>query len=195
MKSSSHTTSLIKVAFALLIAAAGFQFALAQGPGQRQPHDSLFGLKRALSEAGAPALSTTQEDQLKTLITGFQTANPHPGPSDELKAAQDAYDNAILAGDAAAAQTAAATIASLVAAEHAARQQALINFQIAALNILKSGGDAQVTALTQKFSAGGVVRLLGSLAGGGFRPGPGGPGGFAPFGGPGGPGRNFSPHR
>ena len=190
MKSLSYHTSLIKVAFALLIAAASLQFAMAQGP--RQPHDSLFGLKRALSEAGAPALSTAQEDQLKTLITSFQTAWPHTGPSDELKAAQDAYDNAILAGDAAAAQTAAATIASLVAAEHAARQQALINFQIAALGILKSAGDAQVTALTQKFTAAGVVRLLGSLAGGGFR---GGPGGSAPFGGPGGPGRNFSPRQ
>jgi len=175
----------IKTAIALCVVAGGLQVALAQGV--RPTHDSLIGLKRALQEANAPALTTDQETQLKTLITAYHENNRPQGPSTELQAARKAYNEAILAGNADAAKAAEAQIAGLIATAEAARAQARITFELAALTILNGGGNAtgpQVTALVQKFGEGKVIGLIDSLAGGGFGPffGGGPRGGFAPFG-------------
>jgi len=169
MKFTNHVIqTVIKAALLLCVAVAGVQLTTAQGT--RPARDTLGGLKRALQEAGAAALTSDQETALNTLIASFRENNRPQGPSTELQAARKAYNDAILAGNADAAKAAQAQVDSLITAGSAARQQARINFQVAAIKILTG---AQVTALVQKFDEGRVVGLIGSLAGG-----PGGPRGF-----------------
>ncbi|HWQ32213.1 MAG TPA: hypothetical protein VNQ79_04965, partial [Blastocatellia bacterium] len=149
----NYGRTIIRTAFALCLMLCALQLANAQVARTRPTPDQLGGLKRALNEAGAPALSSTQEEQLKTLITAYQQNNPDPGPGAELQAAQKAYEDAILAGDSAAAQAAATTIAGLLSAATTTRLQALANFEIQALSVLLAGGDQtsspQVAALIQ----------------------------------------------
>jgi hypothetical protein len=192
----NYGRTLIRTAFVLCLIVGALQLASAQVPRTRPTPDPLGGLKRALNEAGAPALSAAQEEQLKTLITAYHQNNPDSGPGAELQAAQKAYEDAILAGDSAAAQSAATTIAGLISAATTTRLQALASFEIQALSVLLAGGDQtsspQVAALVQKFGASGLVHLLRSLVAGG-------PGGFGgPHGGPGpfgGRGNNFAPRQ
>ena len=158
---------------ALLLCLSVAATALAQT--QRDP---LAGLKRAITRANAPALTTQQETDLTALITAYRDAQPDE-PDAQLETARDAFDAAIPAGNATAATTAAQAIATRSAALTLARLQAQATFEIAVRNNLNSGG--QLTPLTTALGSEGVLRLLESLAGGhGF----GGPGG----GGPGGPG-------
>ena len=100
MKRSMKST--IVLAGILMMAMMGS--ALAQ-----RSSDPLRGLKRALEQAGALALTTTQEEQLKTLIQTYRDSQTHE-PSEALQAALDAYDAAILAGNQAAANAQAATL-------------------------------------------------------------------------------------
>ncbi len=150
--------------------------ALAQsGPQRGQERNPLEFLKRAITEANAPALTSEQETQLTTLITNYRNAQPTE-PDEQLKAAHAAYASAILAGDLATAQAQATVIANRTAEHSNTRLQAGAKFQIDVLAVLKSGG--QLDPLKQKFGD-RLVGLLGSLAGsppfGGGRPG-GGPG-------------------
>jgi Spy/CpxP family protein refolding chaperone len=162
--------------------------AAAQRPtGPPQPPDVLAGLKHALEEAGAPALTAAQEDQLKDLLTAFRQAQRQQEPSETLQAAHRAYDAAILAGNLAAAQAQAAIIANAQAAAGNTRLQAKAKLQIDVLNVLKTNAN-QVALLQQRFGSAGLTRLLAAVAGGGPRRGPGGPGGLGRPGGPGGPG-------
>lgn len=186
-------TRLITVTVILVCAVAGgVIMALAQ---QRPQHDPLGFLKRAITEANAPALSTDQETQLTTLITNFRNAQPK-GPDETLEAAHKAYAAAILAGDLAAAQAQIAIITSRGGELSGARMQAMAKFQIDFLAVLKAGG--QLDPLKQKFGD-HLLGILGPFAGGppfGGRPGgPGGPGGHGPGGpgGPHGPGPGFAP--
>lgn len=159
-----------------LVASAVITVAQPQRP--QRDRDALGFLKRALTEASAPALTTQQETQLNTLITSFREARPD-GPDEQLDAARTAYNNAVLAGDAAAATAQATIIANRSAALTAARLQADAQFKIAVLAVLKSGG--QLDALQQKFGAERVLGIVSSLAG------------WRGFGGPGGPGHGFGP--
>jgi len=144
----------------------------AQGP---PPHDPLMELKQALADAGASALSTQQEQQLTQLIEAVRESRPK-GPNETLQAAHRAYDNAVIAGNVAAANAQAAIIAQQVGTDTNAHLQAEAKFKIDALNVLKNNAN-QVAALTQRFGTAGVSHLLNSLAGGPGRPdGPGGPG-------------------
>ncbi len=146
----------------------GLQGSNAQDRTQR---DQLAGLKRALSEAGATALSTDQETALKTLITDYQ-ASRSTTPDAALVAAQTAFENAILAGDLATAQAQAAIIATRKAAVELAALQAEATFKTSFLKTLTT---AQLSALTTRFGTSGLLRLLGGESG---------------FGGGGGRGRN-----
>ncbi|MBI4483185.1 MAG: hypothetical protein HY652_09870 [Acidobacteria bacterium] len=153
-----------------LLAGAGIWAQLPQ-------RDPLAGLKRALSEAGAPALTSEQDAQLRSLITTFRDAQrsslTQAGGS--LQSARRAYDDAILAGDLSAAQARAAAIATQMSNGASQRLQAEANFKIQALNVLKTNAN-QVGLLLQRLGTGGLSRLLGSLGGGPrFGPGPGGP--------------------
>jgi len=165
--------------------------ALSQGE-HRQQREELGFLKHALTEAGAPALTSEQETQLKTLISNFRSAH-HPGPDETLEAARTAYSAALLAGDLTAAQAQATTIAGRTAELSGARLQAATKFQIDALAVLKSGG--QLDVLRQKLGDERVVGLIGMFAGVppfGGPPGgrPGGAPGFGIAHRPGGPDRN-----
>jgi hypothetical protein len=86
---------ILAAALALYMAAALPGLVLAQDtkepPTSGQTPDPLGRLKQALSDAGATALTTSQESALTTLITDFRTANqPTTSPT------RLAYDNYIL---------------------------------------------------------------------------------------------------
>jgi hypothetical protein len=131
---------------------------------QRTTSEPLRGLKRALEQAGALALTTTQEEQLKTLIQTYRDSQTHE-PSEALQAALDAYDAAILAGDQAAANAQAVIIANLRATALNAHLQAEATFKLAVIALLKTNGD-QAGALRTKFGDDGFLRILDGLAGG-----------------------------
>lgn len=167
--------------------------AIAQTPTARPTPDPLRGLKRALEEASAPALSTAQENALKQLLADRQAAHHNQQPDAALSAAHNAYNAAIVAGNLEAAKTQAAIIANLQTAHFKQRLEEDATFRVAVLNVLKTNA-AQVTALTTKFGNDGLLRILGLVGGPGGFGGPGGPGGHGPGGGPrgfGGPG--FAP--
>lgn len=147
---------------------------VAQPDQPRGPREPLGALKHAMTEAGAPDLTSDQEAQLRVLISGFRREQPSEGD----RQAHTAYNAAILAGDLAAAQAQAAIIAQL----SSSRLQPLAKFEIDVLSVLTSGG--QLDALKAKFGD-RLVQLVGSLAGG-PRQGSRGPGG-RPGEGPGGP--------
>lgn len=167
----------------LCVTASGAIMAKAQ---QRPQRDPLGFLKRAITEASAPALTSEQETQLNTLITASRNARPTE-PDEALQAARAAYNSAILAGDLATAQAQAPAIANRIAELSTTRLQAQAKFQIDVLNVLKSGG--QLEPLKQKFGD-RLSRIIGFLAGG--PPFGGRPFGGAPWGGPGG-GFGFAP--
>lgn len=174
-------TRLLSVTVLLLCAVAiGASVTTAQRDQRPEP---MGFLKRAISEAGAPALTADQETQLNTLFADFRKAQP-AGPDEELQAAHAAYNSAILAGDLATAQAQATIIANRNAEVSKTRMQAAAKLQIDVLAVLKSGG--QLDSLKEKFGD-RLVGLIGPLGGGppfgrgrpgdgpGFRPG-GGPG-------------------
>lgn len=158
-----------------------------QGPQQGPPgppqHDPLAGLKHVLTDAGAPALSAEQEQQLMQLIETARANHPkgpNETPNETMDAARRAYDNAIVAGNLAAANAQAAIIAQQISADVSTHLQAEAKFKIEALNVLKSNAN-QITALTQRIGTEGLSHLLNSLAGGPGGPdGPGRPGGPPP---------------
>jgi hypothetical protein len=185
MRISTSRNQFILCMLALVSVIVGTTFALAQGPGvprERPQPEPLRGLKHALTEAGAPALSAEQESALKTLVSDFRANLPQPDES--VRTAHQALDAAILSGDLAAAQAQAAAIANANAVNMSARLRAEAALKIQVLGVLKTN-EAQLTALVQRFGESGVARLLGSVLGG--PGGPRGPGGFGP-GGPDGPG-------
>ena len=144
----------------------------AQGQGTRDP---LSGLKRAITQASAPTLTTQQETDLTALITAYKAALPD-GSDDALDTAREAFDAAILAGNATAAKAQAVIIANAAAALTTARLNAEITFELGVLTSLKNGG--QLDALTTKYGSDRVLEIVRSLAGGGGFDGgrPGGPG-------------------
>jgi hypothetical protein len=169
MKPQVRLASLFALLFCLLTASA--TTSLAQTQTQRDP---LAGLKRAITRANAPALTTQQETALTTLITNYRDSLPDE-PDAQLEAAREAYDAAILARNATAAATQAQAIATRSAALTLAKLQGEATFEIAVLNNLNSGG--QLAPLTTELGNDGVLRLVNSLAGGRGFGGPGGPGG------------------
>lgn len=168
MKPRVRFASLFALLCCLLTASA--TTSLAQNPTQRDP---LAALKRALTRANAPALTSQQETALTTLITNYRDSLPDE-PDAQLEAARDAYDAAILARNATAAATQAQAIATRSAALALAKLQGAATFEIAVLNNLNSGG--QLAALTTEFGNEGVLRVVRSLAGGRGLGGPGGGG-------------------
>lgn len=185
MRSQVKLASL--TALLLCVMAGSTALALAQRGLQR---DALGFLKRALTEANAPALTSDQETQLNTLMTNFRNAQPTT-PDAALEAAHTAYENAILAGDLATATAQATIIANRTAALSATRLQAEAKFDIDVLTILRNGG--QLAPLTQKIGSDHILGLIGSLVGGGPF---GGGRGFGPRGGPGrGDGPGLAPGR
>lgn len=155
------------ILFSLLLCLVCSELAVAQGPrgprgGMRR--DPLAGLKSALSDAGAPALSAAQEQQLNALITAQRSAQPE-GPSAALQAASQAYDTAVLNGSLSAAQAQADLIATEMAALTRTRLKETAQFEIDVLNVLRSNA-SQFNQLSAHLGNVGMSRLLRSLAGG-----------------------------
>lgn len=162
---------LVAIALLLLGAVAGnAMLTLADGGGPRG--GGLSSLRRALTQANAPALTTAQETQIATLVTAYRDALPDDD-DDALEAARDAFNAAVLAGNAAGAQAQATIIANLAAAHTRARLLAEAQFEIAVLALLRSGG--QLNPLVTQFGNDRVLSIIDGLIGGG--PGGGGPGG------------------
>lgn len=154
---------------------------LAQTDNRTRPErDPLMFLKHALQQAGAAELSADQTTQLTNLITAYREQLQNEVPDETLRLAHKAYDDALIAGDLAAAQAAANTVAAAIAAHTSARLAIDADYKIKAIAVLKTN-EAQYAALLQRFGSDGIVRIVSSL----FGPGGFGPGGF----GPGGPGR------
>lgn len=149
---------------AALCLGVGALMAQPQRPQGPPPRDPLTGLKHALTEAGAPALSTQQEQHLMQLIETARENRPK-GPNESMDTARRAYDNAVIAGNLAAANAQAAIIAQQISTDATAHLQAEAKFKIDALNVLKSNPN-QITALAQRFGTAGLSHLLNSLAGG-----------------------------
>ncbi|MEO6725379.1 MAG: hypothetical protein ABIU20_10690 [Blastocatellia bacterium] len=188
--------SAIALSIALIGLAVVFSSATSAQQRPTRSFDPLTRLKKTLEEASATGLSADQETQLKALVEARHGNHP-AGPGSEFEAARAAFDAAILAGDQAKANSQAAIIANLGTAATKARLEADAKFKLDVLAVLKAGG--QVDALTQTLGSEGLLRLLGSLAGGPGGPGgprgpggpghpPGGPDGLGGFRGPGGPG-------
>lgn len=151
---------------------ANLSLVTAQQPQSRGTRDALGFLKRALTEANAPALTTDQESQINTLITAFQAAQPADS-SQALKDAREAYAAAVVAGNATAAQNQAGIIAGLISGEQNTRLLALAKFGTDVAAILKNGG--QLEYLVQKMSNERLLGVIESLVGrGGGGPGGGG---------------------
>ena len=160
-------TKLAGVAF-MLLCLAGMQLnAQAQGPTR----DPLRGLKRAISDASAPALTATQETAITAAITAYKDALPDE-PDTALQTAHDAFEAAILAGNQTAITTAANAITTRSAQLLSARLLEEAKFDLAVIASLKSGG--QYDPLVTKFTAARVLDLVESLVGGGGFGGPGG---------------------
>ena len=172
---------LLAVALSVMLVGSAVIFSSGASAQQRpsRSFDPWARLKKALEEAGAPALAAQQEEQLKALIEARRggegkRAGRQAGAGNDFESTRKAYDAAILAGDQAGANAQAAALANLSAAAMKARLEAEAKFKLDMLAVLKAGN--QLDALTQKFGSEGVLRLLGGPAGGpgGHR----GPGGF-----------------
>lgn len=125
-------------------------------------HDPFGFLSRALTEAGAPALTTAEEAQLTTLITSYQAALPTL-PDTTLEAARTAYRDAILAGDLTTAETQATIIANRTAALTSQTLAAQATFEIGVLAVLNSNG--QLSALNTRFGTDRTLEIVDSLVG------------------------------
>ena len=152
---------LVSVAVIALCALTGYS-AVARADQNQQSSDPFRFLSRALSEAGAPALTTAEETALNTLITAYENALPDE-PDTALEAARTAYRDAILAGNLAAATTQATIIANRTAALTSARLVARAQFEIGVLAVLNSNG--QLTLLNTRFGTDRVLEIVDSLVG------------------------------
>jgi hypothetical protein len=160
MKSGKTITGGVALLLCVLVGCASAAF----GTGGQQ-RDSLRSLRRAIADVNAAALTTDQETQINTLITNFKAALPDDS-DDALDAAREAIDDALLAGDLAAAQAQAAIIANRSAVLAGARLEGEAVFEIGVLATLKSGG--QLDPLVQKFGDERVLSLVSSLIGRSF---------------------------
>ncbi len=144
-------------------------FAQAQGGAQGGPPNArgnpLVRLNRALASAGAAALDSNQQQQLRSLISDYRTAHPRMTPDTALQSAQRDLENSVLAGDNAGVTSAASKIAAEISNRTNTTIQDLAKFEIQALKTLTSD---QLTALKTQLGDAGLIRMLGSLVGGGF---------------------------
>ena len=139
------------ILLALILTTSAVTFA------QRKPTDPLAPLKRAISQAAAPALSATQETALTTLITEYRDSLPDE--RDELiESAREALDAAVIAGDLAAAQTQITVITTRVSLLQDARMTAEAKLAIGSIAVLKAGG--QYDPLVTKYGTDRLLQLV-----------------------------------
>lgn len=137
----------------------------AQTSSSHAKRDPVARLTNALQSAGTSALTSDQQQQLQSLIAGYKAAHPAGAPDPVLQSARNDLQTAILAKNSAGVADPAGKIASEMANNTTSRLEGLANFSIQALGILSSD---QITALQTRLGSARLVRLLESLAGGGF---------------------------
>ncbi len=125
-------------------------------PFQRNP---LRGLQGALEAANAPALTPEQEEDLRTLLAEFRESRKTDGSRTALGESRQAFQDAVLSSNPAAAQLQAEIIANQVATSTVSRLEAQADLKIQFLNILTQ---AQVDAVLERTGTSGLFRLLGS---------------------------------
>jgi hypothetical protein len=133
---------------------------MAMMQGTQNARDSLAMLRGALSRAGAAALSSTQEQQLKDLISSFKSERKSQTPDAALQSARKSYEDAILSGNAANATTAADQLAKLLSDRSSKALEARATFLAKAYAVLQSD---QTSALESSVGKNGVLRALRSL--------------------------------
>lgn len=148
MKRSFNSSIVLVV---LILASTAVAFA------QRKTPDPLAPLKRAISQASAPALSATQETALTTLITQYRDSLPDER-DETIENARESLDAAILAGDLAAAQVQITIISTRVSQLQDARMVAEARLAIGSIAVLKSGG--QYDLLVTKYGTDRLLQLV-----------------------------------
>ncbi|MEE8350192.1 MAG: hypothetical protein V3R94_11510 [Acidobacteriota bacterium] len=134
---------------------------------QRNP---LRSLKGGLQAAGAPELTSDQEEQLRALLAEFRQTNGAERPGPEIREAHQAYQNAVLNSDVASAQLQAEIIANHSAAATVSKLEAQARLKIRFLSLLTQD---QVDAVLQRNGTAGLFRLLGPSGSGRGQGGPG----------------------
>jgi len=135
-------------------------------------HNPLQGLKGGLKTAGAPELTAEQEEQLRALLTDFREITRDARPGTEVREARQAYLDAVLDSDGAAANLQAEIIAGHTAAITVTKLENRASLKIQFLNILTQD---QVDAVLEHNGTAGLFRLLGTSGPGrqqGHRPHP-----------------------
>ena len=136
-----------------------FLFTGALWAQERQSRRSpLRGLKGALRAAGAPELTSEQEEQLRALLAESRQSR-EPGGREGMGDARQAYMEAILNSYSAAAQLQADIIADQVAAATVSRLDKETSLKIQFLNLLTQD---QVDAVLERSGTSGLYRLLGT---------------------------------
>jgi|GEM_PF-5612407 len=165
MSPRKFVLSVVVVASLLSIALAAPQRPRGQagrppgGPGQG---DAVTILKQALQEAGGAALSSAQEEQLSQLIASVAENQVPFGGDEQLLAARETYQQAVLSGDLAGAKSAAKALAELQLGIMQKRMEDQAAVMIQALAILT---EDQVNKLATQFEPGGLFMLLQRLVG------------------------------
>ena len=119
--------------------------------------DSLGGLAKALTDASAPSLTAGQITAINAAAATLK-ASLTTTASTALTDAHTAYNTAVLAGDTAAANTAAGVISGIHAGRQNAELIAEAKFLTDVITILKNGG--QWTNLTTKYTSAQLIRIL-----------------------------------
>ena len=121
--------------------------------------DPLRGLKGALKAADSPALTPAQEEHIHALLTEFRESRGADGSRTALGESRQAFQDAILSSDPAAAQLQAEVIANQIATSTVTSLENQASLKIQFLNILTQ---AQVDAVLERSGTSGLFRLLGS---------------------------------
>jgi len=129
------------------------------GKMQRNP---VAVLNRALESAGASDLSTTQQQQLTSLVNNYRLAHQTPAPDSDIQAAKKDLETAILAGSQQNVNAAAKELVDQIATRATSAVQDLGAFEIAVLGMLNAD---QVNALKTQYGNSGLLHTLGSLTG------------------------------
>ena len=151
----------VRLLMVVLMSMAAVIAGVAQGRGG--PGFGVDGLNNALTNAGAPAMSSAQQAAITDLITSFRQSQAPPSRSAAASAARTAYENAILAGNAETAVAQVPILAGEMATNNGNRLKAVAGFAVGVIRVLDT---SQLSLLVKQIGSSGVVRLVESLAGG-----------------------------
>jgi hypothetical protein len=158
MKTYMH---IIRLLIAALVMGLMSSVAFALAPPERPPVDELAPLKDAIQLAGVEPLSSFQEISIQALIDAFKNTHD-PSSSAIVQEARAIYENAILFGDAATAESQAEILWKDREAELIQREKDDAAFAIDVIAILRTN-PGQIEGLTLRIGISRLVRLAISL--------------------------------